>query len=66
MKHPNIVDLKEAFKQLLTNSYERIIFVYSKDRIHLVFEYCDKTVLELLEESPTGLQVSIKENQYFY
>lgn len=27
--------------------------------MHLVFEYCDKTVLELLEQSPNGLDVFI-------
>ena len=39
--HPNIVRLLEAFKR--------------KQRLYLVFEYCETTVLELLEKSETGL-----------
>ena len=39
--HPNIVRLLEAFKR--------------KQRLYLVFEYCETTVLELLEKSGTGL-----------
>lgn len=35
LKHPNIVQLNEAFKR--------------KGRIYLVFEYVEKNLLELLE-----------------
>ena len=40
--HPNIVRLLEAFKR--------------KQRLYLVFEYCESTVLELLEKSG-GMQL---------
>lgn len=43
LRHENIVELKEAFKR--------------KNRIHLVFEYVDKSLLEVLDESPNGLDV---------
>ena len=43
--HPNIVHLIETFKR--------------KDKLHLVFEFAEKTVLEILEESPDGLRVII-------
>lgn len=40
-QHPHIVCLKEAFKR--------------KQRLYLVFEYCDKTLLELIEENSGGI-----------
>ncbi|CAL6057661.1 Kinase [Hexamita inflata] len=40
--HPNIVRLLEAFKR--------------KQRLYLVFEYCDSTILEMLEKS-NGIQM---------
>lgn len=43
LKHPSIVQLKEAFKR--------------KGRIYLVFEYVEKNLLELLEQTPAGLEV---------
>lgn len=43
LKHPNIVELKEAFKR--------------KGRIYLVFEFVEKNLLEVLETSPNGLDV---------
>lgn len=43
LRSENIVDLKEAFKR--------------KGRIYLVFEYVEKNLLEVLETSPTGLEV---------
>ncbi len=42
LKHPNIVELKEAFKR--------------KQRVYLVFEFMDKNLLEILEGNPTGLE----------
>ncbi len=41
LRHPNIVELKEAFKR--------------KNRVYLVFEFMDKNLLEILEAHPTGL-----------
>jgi cyclin-dependent kinase-like len=41
LKHENIVILKEAFKR--------------KGKLYLVFEFVDKTLLEILEERTTGL-----------
>jgi cyclin-dependent kinase-like len=41
LKNEHIVELKEAFK--------------IKQRVYLVFEYMDKNLLEVLEESPNGL-----------
>ena len=41
LKNEHIVELKEAFKR--------------KQRVYLVFEYMDKNLLEVLEESPNGL-----------
>ena len=41
LKHEHIVELKEAFKR--------------KQRVYLVFEYMDRNLLEVLEESPNGL-----------
>ena len=43
LRHPNIVELKEAFKR--------------KGRIYLVFEFVEKNLLEVLEASPNGLDV---------
>ena len=41
IKHPNIVEFKESFMH--------------KGNLFLVFEYCEKNLLEVLEESPDGL-----------
>ena len=41
LKHENIVEFKEAIKQ--------------KNNIYIVFEYVEKNLLEVLEESPDGL-----------
>jgi cyclin-dependent kinase-like len=41
--HPNIVHLKESFRR--------------KEKLHLVFEFVDRTVLEILEKTPSGLSV---------
>ncbi|XP_063713461.1 cyclin-dependent kinase-like 1 isoform X2 [Symsagittifera roscoffensis] len=41
LKHPNLVNLMEVFRR--------------KKRLHLVFEYCDHTVLNELERSPRGV-----------
>lgn len=40
MKHPNLVNLIEVFRR--------------KRRLHLVFEFCEKTVLNELERYPRG------------
>ena len=40
LKHPNLVNLIEVFRR--------------KKKLHLVFEYCDKTVLNELEKHPKG------------
>lgn len=42
LKQENIVNLKEAFRR--------------KGKLYLVFEYVEKTLLELLEERSNGLQ----------
>ena len=47
LKHPNIVQLREAFKR--------------KGRIYLVFEYVEKNLLELLEQTPSGLDVILSD-----
>lgn len=44
LRSASIVDLKEAFKR--------------KGRIYLVFEYVEKNLLEVLEASPGGLEVT--------
>ena len=44
LKHENIVQLKEAFRR--------------SGKLYLVFEYVDKNLLEVIEESPTGLNVT--------
>ena len=41
LKHDNIVQLKECFKK--------------KGKLYLVFEYVDRNLYELIEESPSGL-----------
>lgn len=41
--HINIVHLKESFRR--------------KEKLHLVFEFVDRTVLEILEKTPSGLNV---------
>lgn len=43
LKHENIVGFKEAFKR--------------DKKLHIVFEYVDQTVLELLENSENGLKL---------
>lgn len=40
LKHPNLVNLIEVFRR--------------KKKLHLVFEYCDLTVLNELEKHPRG------------
>ncbi|KAM6130955.1 cyclin-dependent kinase-like 1 isoform 2-T2 [Pterocles gutturalis] len=41
LKHPNLVNLLEVFRR--------------KRRLHLVFEYCDHTVLHELDKHPRGM-----------
>lgn len=48
LKHPNIVQLREAFKR--------------KGRIYLVFEYVEKNLLELLEQTPSGIDVKMSKS----
>ena len=45
VEHPNIVHLKESFRR--------------KEKLHLVFEYAEKTVLEVLEKTPTGISTEL-------
>jgi len=40
LKHPNLINLIEVFRK--------------KKKLHLVFEFCDKTVLDELEKNPKG------------
>jgi cyclin-dependent kinase-like len=40
LKHPNLVNLIEVFKR--------------NRKLHLVFEHCDRTVLDDLEKFPNG------------
>ena len=44
LQHPNIVDLKEAFRK-------------KKGIVYLVFEYVPSNLLEVLERSPDGLDI---------
>ncbi|XP_022251996.1 cyclin-dependent kinase-like 4 isoform X1 [Limulus polyphemus] len=41
LKHPNLVNLIEVFRR--------------KRKLHMVFEYCDHTVLDILEKNPRGV-----------
>lgn len=49
--HPNIVHLKESFRR--------------KEKLHLVFEFAEKTVLEVLEKTPHGINPEIIRNYLF-
>lgn len=40
LKHPNLVNLIEVFRR--------------KRKLHLVFEFCDHTVLDFLDKHPKG------------
>ena len=51
LKHENIVEFKEAFTH--------------KGNLFLVFEYVEKNLLELLQETPTGLDPSLIKNLIF-
>lgn len=51
LKNDNIVEFKQAFKQ--------------KGNLYLVFEFIDKNLLELLEQSPTGLPPQLIKNLIF-
>ena len=48
LKHENVVEFKEAFKR--------------KGNLFLVFEYVERNLLELLQESPSGLDPSLIKN----
>lgn len=41
LKHPNLINLIEVFRR--------------KRKLHLVFEYCELTVLDILEKYPKGV-----------
>ena len=43
LDHPNIVELKEAFRK--------------KGFVYLIFEYVENNLLEVLESSPNGLDL---------
>ena len=45
LKHPNLVNLIEVFRR--------------KRKLHLVFEFCDHTVLNELEKYPKGVSLSL-------
>lgn len=47
LKHDNIVTLREAFRR--------------KGRLYLVFEYVERTLLEVLEANPNGAAPSLIE-----
>ncbi len=55
LKHENIVVLKEAFKRYLL----QIIQAFRKGKLYLVFEFVDRTLLEILEQRTNGLEVRI-------
>ena len=42
-KHLNVVQLKEAFRR--------------KEKLYLVFEYMDRSLLEIIEEHPQGISL---------
>ena len=44
LKHPNLVNLIEVFRR--------------KKKLHLVFEFCDRTVLNELEKHSRGYKLS--------
>jgi len=44
-QHPNVVGLREAFKR--------------KQRLYLVFEFCDMTLLDLIEANPGGMPIEL-------
>eukprot|EP01022_Parablepharisma_sp_SALTPOND_P025643 TRINITY_DN601_c0_g1_i2.p1 TRINITY_DN601_c0_g1~~TRINITY_DN601_c0_g1_i2.p1 ORF type:complete len:307 (+),score=25.22 TRINITY_DN601_c0_g1_i2:202-1122(+) len=51
LRHENIVQLKEAFKRFIS-------FMQNNNRkgiLYLVFEYLEKSLLEVLEDRPNGL-----------
>ncbi|XP_015921945.2 cyclin-dependent kinase-like 4 isoform X2 [Parasteatoda tepidariorum] len=45
LKHPNLVNLIEVFRR--------------KRKLHMVFEYCEHTVLDILEKHPNGVPASL-------
>ncbi|XP_065167547.1 cyclin-dependent kinase-like 1 isoform X2 [Atheta coriaria] len=51
LKHPNLVNLMEVFRR--------------KRRLHLVFEFCDRTVLNELERYPRGCPESLTQQIIF-
>jgi cyclin-dependent kinase-like len=51
VNHPNIVHLMESFRR--------------KEKLHLVFEYSERTVLEVLEKTPHGVDME-KIRVYLY
>ena len=55
LRHENVVQLKEAFKRYIYYSNPKS----RKGKLYLVFEYVDKTLLEILEARTNGLEVII-------
>ena len=51
VKHPNIVHLIESFRR--------------KEKLHQVFEFAERTVLEVLEQTPKGLNPEVIRNYMF-
>lgn len=45
LKHPNLINLIEVFRR--------------KRKLHLVFEFCELTVLDILEKYPRGVPEAI-------
>ena len=41
LKHPNVVELKEV--------------LFSQDKLYLVFEFVEKSMLDILEANPNGV-----------